>query len=152
VPELSKLKISWPKETTKYIKIIITGRKRHNIAAPQTGWNYAVHFLNKVSWIQQFVHYVSGQSDHLSLLTSSSRHILVTWQWNKPLAVFTWADRSPLSSPVNTSITQPIGQLLQTTLSSAKSNRAPICTFCLHLIHFGLLWRVCKYSCIHLFQ
>ena len=56
-----------------------------------------------------------------------------------PPAVLTQADRTPPSSPVNTSAIQPIGHLLRTTLSSAKSTRSPICAFRLDLTHFGLL-------------
>ena len=37
-----------------------------------------------------------------------------------PPAVLTQVDRTPPSSPVNTSTTRPIGHLLRTTLSSAK--------------------------------
>ena len=66
----------------------------------------------------------STVSNHLSSLTSSSRHILLTGRWKTPPAVLTLADRTPPSSPVNTSNNRPIGYLLRTTLSKIDRETA----------------------------
>ena len=146
-------KRSRDQRSKKYIKIIISGGKRHDIAAPQMGWNYAVCLfnLNEVSFnstVCPLCH--STVSNYSSSLTFSGRHILVTGRWKTSPNVLTRTDRTPPSSSVNTSTIRPIGNLLWTTLSSAKSIRSPIRAFRLDLTHFGLLWRVGTYSRIHL--